>query len=332
MSSVGIIANPAAGRDIRRLVAHGRLVPNQEKVNVIRRVFTGLSAIGVEKVILMPDVSMLAKIAADGISCGPRFDILDMPIMNNEQDSTKAAKLMTEMQVGCLVTLGGDGTNRAVAKGSSNTPLVPISTGTNNVFATTVEGTVAGMVAAVIANGVVDISSVTKVASRLDIQIDNIQRDIALVDLAVSKELFIGSRAIWDISTIHEIFLAHAELGKIGLSAIGAMLRPSTDKNGDGLHIRLGQDGTSVMAPVAPGIVTHIPIAEWSSLKFGTPVTIHHRPCTIALDGERSMTLSPGQHATVTLNHNGPTVVSIEKTLRQASQSGIFIQNEKGSS
>ena len=34
MSSVGIIANPASGKDIRRLVAHGTVFDNDEKVNI----------------------------------------------------------------------------------------------------------------------------------------------------------------------------------------------------------------------------------------------------------------------------------------------------------
>lgn len=41
---------------------------------------------------------------------------------------------MAERGARCIVTLGGDGTNRAVAKESGAIPLVPISTGTNNVF------------------------------------------------------------------------------------------------------------------------------------------------------------------------------------------------------
>jgi predicted polyphosphate/ATP-dependent NAD kinase len=36
MTSVGIIANPASGRDIRRLVAHGSVFDNNEKVNIVR--------------------------------------------------------------------------------------------------------------------------------------------------------------------------------------------------------------------------------------------------------------------------------------------------------
>jgi predicted polyphosphate/ATP-dependent NAD kinase len=55
MATVGIIANPASGKDIRRLVAHGSVFDNQEKVNIVRRVLLGLQATGVEEIIFMPD-------------------------------------------------------------------------------------------------------------------------------------------------------------------------------------------------------------------------------------------------------------------------------------
>ena len=70
MTSVGIIANPAAGKDIRRLVAHGRVVPNQEKVNILKRIFAGLDAVGVRDIVMMPDVARLGNGALDGT----RFD------------------------------------------------------------------------------------------------------------------------------------------------------------------------------------------------------------------------------------------------------------------
>ncbi|HEY5871002.1 MAG TPA: ATP-NAD kinase, partial [Candidatus Tectomicrobia bacterium] len=44
MACVGIIANPSSGKDIRRLVAHGSVFNNNEKVNIVRRVLLGLDA------------------------------------------------------------------------------------------------------------------------------------------------------------------------------------------------------------------------------------------------------------------------------------------------
>lgn len=49
-SSVGIIAYPASGKDIRRIVAHASVIDNQEKINILVRVFLGLEAFSVQKV------------------------------------------------------------------------------------------------------------------------------------------------------------------------------------------------------------------------------------------------------------------------------------------
>ena len=77
-------------------------------------------------------------------------------------------------------------------------------------------------------------------------------------------------------------------------------------------------------APVAPGMIVDIPIKSWHPLEISDEVEVSHRPCTIALDGERSFTLSHKQQSTVKLTNNGPSVVNIEIALRLASEAGIF--------
>ena len=151
MATVGIIANPAAGKDIRRLVAHASVFDNNEKVNIVRRVLLGLEATGVERVLLMPDYFDIGGRALHGLHLSLQVDFIDMPTEHNDADSAQAAARLHEMGVGCIVTLGGDGTNRAVAKGCGAIPLVPISTGTNNVFPTMIEGTIAGLAAGLVA-------------------------------------------------------------------------------------------------------------------------------------------------------------------------------------
>ena len=47
--TVGIIANPASGRDIRRLVSHASVFPTAEKANMVQRVFAALGALGVPR-------------------------------------------------------------------------------------------------------------------------------------------------------------------------------------------------------------------------------------------------------------------------------------------
>ena len=58
--SVGILANPAAGRDIRRLVAQASVFPIAEKRNMITRLFSALGMLGVAKVYMMSDGNGIA--------------------------------------------------------------------------------------------------------------------------------------------------------------------------------------------------------------------------------------------------------------------------------
>ena len=179
--TVGIIANPSAGKDIRRLVAQGRVVSNQEKANILRRVFSGLIASGVDRVVVMPDMSGLARPAIYDTSGQISSEVLDITPSGSQNDSTRAAEMMSEMGVDCVVTLGGDGTNRVVAKGIGDVPMVPISTGTNNVFPRMTEGTLAGLAAGAVAAGSVNIDEATRRSKRLEVIRDGELIDIALV-------------------------------------------------------------------------------------------------------------------------------------------------------
>jgi len=327
LSTVGIIANPAAGKDIRRLVAHGRFISDQEKVNTIKRVMAGLDGAGVERALVMPDSSMLGRMAIESSPPELRVDFLNMMARGDEQDTSRAAGMMAEAGVGCLVTLGGDGTNRAVARNVGSVPIVPISTGTNNVFPETLEGTVAGLAAGVVATGRVDVRKVTKVARRLEVHINGDLVDIALVDVAVSKEAFVGARAIWEMDTVDEIFLARTEPASIGLSAIGARLGDLSTSDG-GMHIRLGPGDTLVFAPIVPGAVTPVPVREWRLLPFDEAVEIKLRPCTIALDGERAFGPSLDETISVSISPGGPLVVDVDTALREAASNGVFTDRQ----
>ncbi len=85
--------------------------------------------------------------------------------------------------------------------------------------------------------------------------------DIALVDVVVSKAGFLASRAVWDETTLQEIFLTRAEPGNIGFSSIGGHLCAQEPGNGRGVHITIGEGNSVVRAPIAPGLVRDIPVA-----------------------------------------------------------------------
>lgn len=337
MALVGIIANPSASKDIRRLVAQGRVVPDWEKVNTVRRVLLGLESVGVRRVVAMPDSSRLCERAADDAQVSLEFSMLDMPALYEEEDTVRATSLMGELGVDCLVTLGGDGTNRAVAKGNCCIPLVAISTGTNNVFPAMVEGTLAGMAAGLVAQGRVALKDVAVVSKILEVYVDGEYADLALVDVALSRERFVATRAIWDLNTVYEVFLTRAEPSSIGLSSVGAGLRPVSLADEGGLRYVLpepeeeeGQQRSStdnaitVLAPIAPGVVARVAIASWEMLDADNPAPVPRRRSTVALDGERAFTVGPDQQLEVVLRHGGPTVVDVDRTLQVAAEQGEF--------
>ena len=359
MSLVGIIANPAASKDIRRLVAQGRVVPDWEKVNIVRRALLGLQSVGIERVLAMPDSSHLVRRAADDPHLSVEVDLLQMTALYNEGDTVRAAAAMAEQGVKCVITLGGDGTNRAVAKGSCDMAMVAISTGTNNVFPVMVEGTTAGMAAGLVAAGTVPLEDATVRSKTIAVIVDGEDRDIALVDVALSKERFVATRAIWDMNTIYEVFLTRAEPSSIGLSSIGARLAAVSLTDGGGLHYRIaalrqaqdegdGQaqgpggsngeahgndEGTNggageaelyVRAPIAPGSVPVVGIESWQRLTDGQRVTVERRHSTVALDGERSFSVNPDNLLEIEVRRDGPPVVNVDATLRHAAAAGVF--------
>jgi len=49
-----------------------------------------------------------------------------------------------------------------------------------------------------------------------------------------------------------------------------------------------------------------------------------HKPSVIALDGERELTVMPSDQVKVRLQRDGPPVVDVEKTIREAVKKGFF--------
>jgi len=336
-SLVGIIANPAASKDIRRLVAQGRVVPDWEKVNTVRRVLLGLQSVGIEHVLAMRDSSHLVERAREDPNLSLDLRMLEMPALYSEGDTVRAAGLMQKEGVGCLVTLGGDGTNRAVVRGSAELPMIAISTGTNNVFPTMIEGTLAGLAAGLVADGRLELQRVSIPSKTLAIYVDGEYRDMALIDVALSRERFVATRAIWDMSTIYEVFLTRAEPASIGLSSIGARLQPVSINDDGGLHYcideQLGipeggsesmQGPSTVLAPIAPGMVSQVAISSWRRLEIGQRVSVERRHSTVALDGERAFSVTPDQQLEISVQRDGPRVVQVEAALHEAAASGLF--------
>jgi predicted polyphosphate/ATP-dependent NAD kinase len=306
--TVGIVANPASGRDIRRLVAGASVFGNPEKAGMVFRVLTGLAATGVDRALMMP--------ASDGLSWTLHrllkshgeplpLEELDMRITGTAEDTTTAVRAMVEAGAEAIVVLGGDGTHRVVAKACGDTPIVALSTGTNNAFPEMREATVAGLAAGLFVDEAVR-------EPALEVLVEG-EADLALVDVAVSPQRFVGARALWRAESVTELFVTRANPGAVGLSAIAGMLAPGAT----GVHVTLGP-GERIVVPIAPGLVVGVEIASWALLDG--PVTIAAGAGCLALDGEREIERRT-QGGSVRLV-DGPLRIDVDAVMRRAATRG----------
>lgn len=329
MSTIGIIANPASGKDIRRLVSHATVVDNNEKVNIVKRIILAAQGGGVEKIYLMPDTFLIGYKAIDDLSISKELkidvEVLDMKIKGSMIDTVNAAKIMEEKQVKCIIALGGDGTNRAVAKSITKTPLIGISTGTNNVYPEMIEGTVVGMAAAAIAKQVCDIDQSCLKDKRIEIYKDENLLDIALVDCVISKQTFVGSRAIWDMDNIVKVIVSRAHPASIGFSTIVGVKLIVNKEDNFGASVNVNSGDYLVMAPIAAGTMKEIEIDEPNIHKINEKIHLKmDYKGSIALDGEREILFKKDDEFTFVITRGGPSCVDIRKTLEAAQKNGFF--------
>lgn len=331
LSLVGIIANPASGKDIRRLVAHATVVSNHDKVSIVRRLLLSLAAAGVERIEIMPDLFGIGSRALDGLRDRPDLlvatSIIDMTVEGNAEDTLVATQALRDEGAGCIVVLGGDGTCRVVARGCDEVPILAISTGTNNVIPTFVEGTVAGSAAAYVAlHPEVARDQVAYRHKRLVVHVNGRETDQALVEVAVVSASFVGARAVWEAGSLRQIWVTRAQPTDIGLSSVIGVLCPVDPTQPEGATVSIGPDNRRVMAPLAPGAIVPVGAGEVTRITPGQRYPVAgERPAVLALDGEREIVLGQNDRAEVSLELDGPWLVDLSRALRRAVAGGAFL-------
>lgn len=334
--TIGIIANPASGKDIRRLVSRATTVNNHEKVSIVQRVLLALDANGADRIRIMPDPFGIGRRALSGLRDASglleKASLIDMPFQGSARDSVIAAQQLQEVGAGCVVVLGGDGTCRAVAKGCGDMPIVPLSTGTNNVVPSFVGGTVAGAAAVYVAGiSPEDRGTVCDRHKRLLVIVNGERVDQALVEVAVVRSGFVGARAIWEADRLVQLFVTRAQPSTIGLSSIIGVVRPLEPGAPLGAAASFSADGRQVMAPLAPGTFARVSLDRIRDLEPGIRVPVDGaRPVAMGLDGERELVLVEGDDAEVVLDPGGPWIVDVERALKGAVESGQFLRTEAG--
>ncbi|HEY5555935.1 ATP-NAD kinase family protein [Acetobacterium sp.] len=329
MASIGIIANPASGKDIRRLVSHATVIDNNEKINIVERIILGAQECGVNKVYIMPDPYHMGYRVIDTLETSGELKcnivVIDIDTVDGIEDTINSVRFMNEKNVGCIITLGGDGTNRAVAKEIKDIPLIAISTGTNNVYPVMIEGTIAGIAAGVVASGKFNKALCTIKDKLIEVYKEDKLMDIALIDAVISRDVFVGARALWDIETIEKIFVARSHPASIGFSAVIGSKMIIREEDDFGAYVSVNKNGSCVLAPMAAGIV--LPIATDQPILLSLNETFEFTTfCrgTIALDGEREIEFHEDQNFGFKITRNGPYHIDIRKAIEVGQMNGFF--------
>ncbi|MGO4332455.1 ATP-NAD kinase family protein [Cupriavidus sp. 2TAF22] len=334
---VGIIANPVSARDIRRVIANANTLQLADRVNIVLRLLAALAACGVGRVLMMPDREGMRVLLARHLArrqgpdaALPGVEYLDMPVTARVDDTFLAARMLREAGVSAIIVLGGDGTHRAVVRECGDVPIAGISTGTNNAYPEMREATITGLATGLFASGRIPAAHSLAGNKRLDICIagtNEVRRDIALVDAVISHEHFIGARALWKTETLGAVYLAFADPQAIGLSAIGGLLDPVGRHESGGLAIELAAAGAGrfeLRAPIAPGLLSAVPIAGWERLTDGVPHRVRQRSGVVALDGERELVFGEQDEVTVTLRERAFLSIDVAACMRYAAAAGLM--------
>ncbi|MEM9037578.1 MAG: NAD(+)/NADH kinase [Actinomycetota bacterium] len=324
--TVAFIANPAAGSDVRRLVAHATVTGDAAKISIVRRAVIAAVDAGADRILLAPDRSSLCERAVDGLDLDAHVEPLEVAVHGESADSRRAAAAAREAEAGALMVLGGDGTCRDAVLGWRDAPLLPVSTGTNNVFPRWLEATVAGTAAALVAGGAVSLGEATKRAKVVELSDGSWDEpDLALIDAVLLQGRFTGSRAVWEPHRLRAAVLAVAEPASVGLSAIGGLLHPVQRADAGGLALGFDPDSRKqVRAPIAPGLFADVGISDVRRLADGDVVELLG-PGVIALDGERDRVLGDDEAVHASVTRTGPHVIDVEATLRAAVARGTFV-------
>jgi hypothetical protein len=149
------------------------------------------------------------------------------------------------------------------------------------------------------------------------------------VDVAVSTERHVATRAIWDPATVTRLFCAFAEPDAVGLSSVLGQLSPVARHEPHGVTARIAAGAArQVLAPIAPGLVVPVGVSEIQRLDAGVVHRIDEPAGVIAVDGERELTFEPGQRAEVRLLADGPRCVDVPAVLAASARLGLLTLSE----
>jgi hypothetical protein len=269
----------------------------------------------------------VAEAASDALGVALDREIIDTGGHCNWRDTESAVLQMRAAGCGALVVLGGDGTNRIVARTWPDAPILPVSTGTNNVFPAMLESTVAGAAAGLVASGRIAIEEAGQRAKVVRVEIEGERDDLALVDAVMLVGDHMGSYLPVDPVHMRTLVLTQAVPDAVGMSPVGGLLLPCPASEDAGVVVECKascEEGRPLLAPVSPGLYRVVHVGGHRKIALGEPVEITG-PGLLAFDGDRERVLADGQRAHLRVERDGPWVIDAGRALALAAERGLYL-------
>ncbi len=327
---LGIIVNPMSGRDVRRVAARASTSTHYEKQQQVTRLVLAALHNGVTRIFLGDEPFRISSRAVEHLPQRVSVDILTYPLTHTARDTETMADLMWAAGCRTFIVLGGDGTNRIIARRYPNACILPLSTGTNNVFPVSVEASIAGAAAGLIASRQLAIEETCVRCKQVHLHTDLPevrQTDIALIDAVLLKDDELGSLLPYSADKLSTLVLTRAEPASVGLSPIGGYLDACGHRDDFGLLVECANQGsTQVSVPISPGLWQEVSIVDYQRIALDETISINGVGI-LALDGDRSISLGKSESVVLRIRRDGPWIIEPDLVMRMASAKGLLSSN-----
>lgn len=322
LKRLGIVVNPMSGRDVRRIAARASTSDHHEKQLQVTRLVLGAFSQGVEEIFLANEPYRINSRAVENLQQRDRVRILDIPLTHSGADTRTMVQMMWQEGCRVFIVLGGDGTNRALAGSFPDAIILPLSTGTNNVFPTFVEASIAGAAAGLIASGQMPYQDHCNRCKQIHINLPGIS-ETALIDAVLLRNDLLGSLLPFETGNIVSALLTRADPASIGVSPIGGFLLPCRSDDEFAVFLQCGKEGRSITVPISPGLYSEVKVSQIEKIALGTAITVTG-PGILAFDGDRTIKLGDGEAATLQVQRDGPWIIETAEVMRSAARERLF--------
>jgi len=324
---LGIIVNPMSGRDVRRVAARASTSTHYEKQQQVTRLVLAALEHGVARVFLADEPFRISSRAVEHLPQRSHVEVLKYPLTHTARDTETMADLMWAEGCRTFIVLGGDGTNRIVARRYPEATILPLSTGTNNVFPVSIEASIAGAAAGLIASQQLRFQETCNRCKQIHLLANpaaSSQADIALIDAVLLKDDDLGSLLPFSAKKLSTLVLTRAEPASVGLSPVGGYLKACGHHDDFGLLVECSDAGkTKLTVPISPGLWQEVGVEDFQRIELDRTIPVNGDGI-LAFDGDRSISLGQSDTAILKICRDGPWIIEPEIIMHKASARGLL--------